>query len=62
MMKTKIELTPEFKAILYTVIIVSLFLLTCLAFSTYNTSQLYECRRIGMELSMSAVDIQAICK
>ena len=54
------------KTILYTVTIVSLFLLTCLALSTYNTSyntsQLYECRRIGMELSMSAVDIQAICK
>jgi len=55
-------MSDDKKAFLYIVTIVSMFLLTCFAFGTYNTAQLYECRRIGMERSMSAIDIQAICR
>ena len=50
------------KAFLYMMAIICLFSTICFALGTYHTAQLYECRRIGMELAMSAIDIQAICK
>ena len=47
-----------------TAVSISITLLFAVMFGAivYNNSQLHECRKIGMELAMSAVDIQAICR
>ena len=50
------------KTIIYVTSTVSLFLTAAMCLGAYKTTQIHECRRIGMELSMSAIDIQAICK
>ena len=39
-----------------------IFLVVVFGLSAFHTSHQLECRKIGMELSFSASDIQVICK
>ena len=50
------------KTVVAVSISITLFMSVMFGAIVYNNSQLHECRRIGMERSMSAIDIQAICK
>jgi hypothetical protein len=50
------------KSVVAVCISITLFITVMFGTIVYNNSQLHECRKIGMERSMSATDIQAICR